>query len=150
VRLINHLAFLMLDVMSLICFDPIPGQGHPLRGFTTTLTWYTTHGETPLDEWSPRPRDLYRTTHNTHGRKFVPHGRIRTRNPSKRAAADPRLRPRGRWCPQGQLYVSPFNSHVTINIPFRSSSKEPRLRVMRVRFIQDVPYPSRVLQWLST
>ena len=35
------------------------------RGFTTTLR-HTTVGRTPLDEWSARLRDLYRTTHNTH------------------------------------------------------------------------------------
>jgi hypothetical protein len=35
---------------------------------------------------------------NTHNRQtFMPLGGIRTRNPSRRAAADLRLRPRGRW-----------------------------------------------------
>ena len=44
-----------------------------------------------------------KTTHNTHNSKtsmnpegFEPGG-IRTRNPNKQAAADPRLRPRGHW-----------------------------------------------------
>ena len=132
----------MLDVMSLICSDPILGQGHPSRSFAITLTRHTTHGETPLNMWSARRRALYLTTHNTHERKSVPHGGIRTRNPSKRAAADPRLRPRGRSCPQGQLYVSPFNSHVTVSIVFQSSSKEPQLRIMRVRIIPDVLRPN--------
>ena len=51
---------------------------------------HTTLGRTPLDEGWARRRDLYLTTHN------VPaSGGIRTRNPSKRGAADPRLRPRG-------------------------------------------------------
>ena len=37
-------------------------------------------------------RAIYPTTHNTHAP-----GGIRTNNPSKQAAADPRRRPRGRW-----------------------------------------------------
>jgi hypothetical protein len=43
-------------------------------------------------------RDLYLTTHKMHKRPTsVPSGGIRTSNSSKRAAADPRLRPRGHW-----------------------------------------------------
>jgi hypothetical protein len=30
----------------------------------------TTHGRTPLDEWSTRRRDLYLTTHNSHNRQI--------------------------------------------------------------------------------
>jgi len=40
----------------------------------------------------PDSRDLYLTTHNTHNRHAP--GGIRTHNPSKPGAADPRLRPR--------------------------------------------------------
>ena len=47
-------------------------------------------------EWSARRRDLYLTTNNTHKRHPCLCG-IQTRNPSKQVAADPRLRPRGRW-----------------------------------------------------
>jgi hypothetical protein len=51
-----------------------------------------TVGRTPLDEGSARRRDLYlTTTHNTHKRQTS----IRTHDPSKRAAEDPRLRPHG-------------------------------------------------------
>jgi hypothetical protein len=73
-----------------------PGSPH-YRGFTITLR-HTTLGRTPLDGWSARRRDLYLTTHNTHNRQtsHVPGG-IRTRNPSKRAAADQRLRLRRLW-----------------------------------------------------
>jgi hypothetical protein len=72
------------------------GPGPPdCRGFTITLR-HTTLGRTPLDEWSARRRDLYLTTHNTHKRHPCPGG-IRTRNPNKGVAADPRLRPRGHW-----------------------------------------------------
>ena len=58
----------------------------------------TTVGKTTLDEWSARRRDLYLTTHNTHNRKNIhaPVG-IRTHDPSRRAAADLLLRPRGHW-----------------------------------------------------
>jgi hypothetical protein len=55
-----------------------------------------TVGRTPLDEWSARRRDLYLTTHTTlttHKHPFP--GGIRTHNLSRRAAADPHLRPRG-------------------------------------------------------
>jgi hypothetical protein len=51
----------------------------------------------PLDEESARRRDLYLTTHNTHKDKFPYPGGIRTRNVSKRTAADLRLRPRRHW-----------------------------------------------------
>jgi hypothetical protein len=53
---------------------------------------------TPLDEGSARRRDLYVTTPNTHKRENIhAPGGIRTHNPSKRGAADPRLRPRSHW-----------------------------------------------------
>ena len=44
------------------------------QGFLTIeVPRYTTLGETPLDGWSARRRDLYLTTHNTHkGQTFVP------------------------------------------------------------------------------
>jgi len=58
----------------------------------------TTLGRTPLYEWSARRRDLSTLQHNTHNRQTsTPSGGIRTRNRSKRAVADPRLRPRGHW-----------------------------------------------------
>jgi hypothetical protein len=70
-----------------------PGNPH-YRGFTITLS-YTTLGRTPLDEWSARRRDLYLRTHNTHKTDIHDPCGIRTRSPSKWAAADPRLRQRG-------------------------------------------------------
>ena len=64
------------------------------------LSWVTlndihTLGKSPLDVGSVRLRNLYRTTHNTHKRQppMTPID-IRTRNPSKQAATDLRLRPR--------------------------------------------------------
>jgi hypothetical protein len=60
--------------------------------------WHNTVGSTPLDEWSARRRDLY-LTNTQHSQQTNIHapGRIRTRNPSRRAAADPRFRPLGHW-----------------------------------------------------
>jgi hypothetical protein len=56
----------------------------------------TTVGRTPLDEWSVRRRDLYLTnTQHSQQTNINAYGGIRTRNPSRRAAADPRLRPLG-------------------------------------------------------
>jgi hypothetical protein len=56
---------------------------------------HTTVGRTPLDEGPARRRDLYLTT-LTSDRHPAPGG-IRTHDPSKRAAEDPRLRPHGHW-----------------------------------------------------
>jgi len=60
-------------------------------GFLDHKQRRTTVGRTPLEEWSARRRDLYRTTHNTHNRQtsMPPVG--------FEAAADLRLRPRGHW-----------------------------------------------------
>ena len=74
------------------------------RAFTITLT-HTTVGRTPLDDWSARRRDLYLTTYNTHKRRASLSG-IRTRNPIKLSATNPRLRPRGHQDPL-MLFVSP-------------------------------------------
>jgi hypothetical protein len=86
-----------------------PGRPH-YRRFTIRLR-PTTLGRTPLDEGSARRRDLYLTTHNTHNRQTsMPPGGIRTRNPSKRRATDPRLRPRGH-VDRLSLYYSIFSRH---------------------------------------
>ena len=71
--------------------QPPVGQGLPITLRHTTL------GRTPLHEWSARRRDLCLTRHNTHNRYSHVPGWTRTHNPSKRAAPDPRLRPRGHW-----------------------------------------------------
>jgi hypothetical protein len=66
------------------------------RGFCFSLD-HATVGRTPLDEGSARRRDLYLTTQTLYKKNIhVPCG-IRTRDPSKRSAADLRLRRRGRW-----------------------------------------------------
>jgi hypothetical protein len=66
--------------------------------FQDHTQWHTTVGRTPLDEWSARRRDLYLTdTQQSQQTNIHAPGGIRTRNPSRRAAADPRLRPLGHW-----------------------------------------------------
>jgi hypothetical protein len=56
---------------------------------------HTTFGRTPLDEGLAGRRDLYLTMHDTHERvTFMPR-QDSNHNPSKRAAADSRLRHRG-------------------------------------------------------
>jgi hypothetical protein len=86
-------------------FNPPPPHGTttPIRpgppryrGFTITLR-HTVIGRTPLDEWSARRRDHYLPTQHSHKTDIHITGRIRTRNPSKREAAEPCLRPRGHW-----------------------------------------------------
>ena len=74
------------------------GRGPPhYRGFTSTLR-HTTLSVTPLDEWSARRRDLYLTKKQDSQQTDIHAlGGIRTRNPSKRAAASPSFRPRGHW-----------------------------------------------------
>jgi hypothetical protein len=59
---------------------------------------HTTVGRTPLDEGSVRRRDLYLTTETlTRDKNIHAPGEIRTHDPSKRSAADQRVRPRGHW-----------------------------------------------------
>jgi len=63
------------------------------RGFMIILR-HTKLSLTPLDERLARSRDHYLTKSDTHKRHSCPRG-IRSRNPSKRGATDPRLKPCG-------------------------------------------------------
>jgi hypothetical protein len=65
--------------------------------FVHHAKWHNTVGRTPLDDGSDRYWDFYLTTLNTHKRHTHGPGRIQTRNPNKRATADPRLRPLFHW-----------------------------------------------------
>ena len=55
----------------------------------------TTVSRTPLDEWSPRRRDLYLTTHNNHNKHPCPRWDSKPQS-QQAAAADLHLSPRGR------------------------------------------------------
>ena len=61
------------------------------RGFTIVLR-NTTLSRTPPDEWSARNKD--RNTQHSYKTDNHTHVGIRTRNPSKRASPDPRLKAR--------------------------------------------------------
>jgi hypothetical protein len=76
---------------------PIVGHGLLTIEASRSNSRPTTLGRSPLDGRSARRRDLYLTTHNIHKTDIHSPSEIRTRNTSKRAAADPRLRPRGHW-----------------------------------------------------
>jgi hypothetical protein len=67
-----------------------PGPPH-FRGFTITGT---RHSGRVI---SPTQKPLPDYTHFSQKTDIHAPGEIRTRNPSKRAAADPRLRHRGHW-----------------------------------------------------
>jgi hypothetical protein len=93
--------------------------------FRDHTQWHNTVGRTPLDDWSARRRDLYltNTQHSQQTNIHVPGG-IRTRNPSRRAAADPRLRPLGHW---DRLLISLLDFNYFIRRP-RSLVYERRSR----------------------
>jgi len=79
--------------------QPNSGQGlRHYRNFTITLrhTHTQTHSVGLLRKTISRHRNLYLTTHNTQRHIHASAG-IRTRNPKKRMAADPHLRPRSHW-----------------------------------------------------
>jgi len=66
------------------------------RPHSDTHTHTHTHTHTVGLLWTSYQPDA-ETPHNTHKRHIHALGGIRTRNPSKRAARDPRLRPRVHW-----------------------------------------------------
>ena len=76
--------------------QPNAGQGRLMLEVSRSHT-VTAVGRTFLDEGSARRRVLYLTTHNSQQTDVHAPSRIRTRIPSKRAAVDPRLTPRGHW-----------------------------------------------------
>jgi hypothetical protein len=95
-------------------FPNEPRSAH-CRVFEITLR-HSIFGRTPLD-------DLYLTTHNTHKRHPC-HGGIRIRNPSKRVAADPRLRARGhRHRHRHRKRISVYLSHHRTNFICRIFKK---------------------------
>jgi len=73
-------------------FNSIPGHGFPLQDFMMTLS-HTTLVRTPLKEqFVPSQRPLPDNTQQSQETDIHAPGGIRTRNPSKRAAAGPCLR----------------------------------------------------------
>jgi hypothetical protein len=64
----------------------------------------------------------HNTQHSQETEIYAPGG-IRTHNPSKRAAADPHLRPRGRWELYTVICQSDLNAHVTYKLLFSVEKK---------------------------
>jgi hypothetical protein len=92
----NKRLFLYYGLFS-VAEQPLVGQDLIIEALRFR---HTALGRIPPDEWSAPRRDLYLTTHNIRSRQRAkpPAGfEPRTHNTSKRAAADPRLRPRGYW-----------------------------------------------------
>jgi len=90
----TELANKLIEVFTKECwgFSWLDSPQH--LGFAVTIA-HTTDGRIPLNGASVRRRDLYLTAHNIHNRQTSATGGIRTHNPSKRAATNPRLRPHG-------------------------------------------------------
>jgi len=72
----------------------------------------TTVGRTSLDEWSPRRRDLYLTTHNRHPCSWWNSNPIS----SRQAAADLGFTKRGHW-DRHLLCISMLNNNKNIILP---------------------------------
>jgi hypothetical protein len=135
----SHLFFPMAQ-------QPPVGQGLLIIEASRSQSFrHTTLGTTPLDEGSARRRDLYLTRHNTHNRqRSMPPGGIRTRNPSKLAAVDPRLRPCSHWDRHGisQEYKSYWielhskNVRKCVLITLRCISYTVHCPLSAVHFIQ--------------
>jgi len=83
---------------------PPPSGAGPLHSWCSLdhTQRRTTVDRTPLNEWSARRRDLYLTTQET---DIHATGGIWTHHLSRWAAADPRLRPRGRWDRHIYIYI---------------------------------------------
>jgi hypothetical protein len=123
---------------------PVGPRPPHYRGFTITL-WHTTLGRTPLDEWSARHRDLYLTKHNIQQQTdiYAASG-IRTRNPTKRAAADPRLRRRGYW----NRRKTSYDGHIPIltvlcSPPVIIGQYKPQQSILTVSPLQNFLHAAR-------
>jgi len=93
---------------------------------------HKTLGWTSLDEGSPRRTDLHlHNTQNSQEKDIHVSGGIRTRNPSKSTAADPRLRSRGHWvvCPRSSdtIVLSSLSYHNSLGIIIFSSHLSEQL-----------------------
>jgi hypothetical protein len=89
--------FRFVDLPSSTYLFTVGVEGVYFHLITHTHT-HTTVGRAPLDEGSARRRDPYLTTQTLYKRQTsMPPGGIATHDPSKRSAADLRLRPPGHW-----------------------------------------------------
>ena len=66
---LSHLSHAPVHIFFLWHCGPTPAMTSSFLRFLDHSQRRITFGRTPLDEWSARRRDLYRTTHNTHNRQ---------------------------------------------------------------------------------
>jgi hypothetical protein len=92
-----HWQQILTDILPLIFFN----YSAALEGLDPLIfevsVRHTTFCGTHLDEWSVLRRDFYPITQSPQTTGVHAPGGIITRNPSKRAAVDPLLRPLGHW-----------------------------------------------------
>jgi hypothetical protein len=103
ILVLNHLLVVCLSYVLVFLRHLFRGAIAPsgpgpsiFRCFTITLRLIT-FGRTPLDVRSSRRRYLYLTIHKSHKKDVNATGGLRSRNLSKRAAADSYIRTRGHW-----------------------------------------------------
>jgi hypothetical protein len=116
--------------------QPLVDQGLITIEASRSDSRHTTLGRSPLDGWSVRCRDLYPKTHNTHNRHPTslsppPRG-IRTRNPSKPAAADLHFRPRAHWDRHKLSVMRPKFSYKTVKklVVYMSVNTEKTVNIL--------------------
>jgi hypothetical protein len=83
-----------------LCFwrdSPQWARASSFKSFLDHTQRRTTVGSTPLDEWSARRRDLYRTTHTKLTTNKHPCTRLDSNQQSKQACGRRPLRPCGHW-----------------------------------------------------
>jgi len=148
---------LPLQISAIFFFNgaTVPSGPEPphYRDFAITVR-HTTLSITPLDKWSARRRQLYLTTHNSDKRERererhpCPRG-IRTHNPSKREAADPRLRPRGHWDRQISALLC-LNTHSLVSRNMTSCFLESKTALFQRRTmpLSDLTFLRQRLWWL--
>ena len=87
----------VLCIVFFMALQPLVRQGLLTLEASRLYSDTPTLRRIPLEEWSACRRNLYLTTqHSQETDVNAPRG-IRARSPTKRQAADPRLRPRGQW-----------------------------------------------------
>jgi hypothetical protein len=113
--LLLYFFFLWLDSP----WGPMPRHFTTLHDHTDR---HTTVGRTPLDEGPARRRDL--TTQHLQQTDIHALGGIRTHDPSKRAAADPSLRPHDHWDrPPSCLQVTQIQLNINNSVKTASGTQ---------------------------
>jgi hypothetical protein len=115
---IQMLPYLFLLLLLLAFTTHLRDLASSFLRFRDHTQWHNIVSRTPGDDRSPRRRDLY-LTNTQHSQQTNIHapGGIRTCNPSRRAAVDPRLRPLGHW----DRLVTFLKQHI-LSVPYHHTS----------------------------